>query len=63
RMGIADLERQDAQVVGTLDGVLPEDCCRALVEAGIGVRMLVKEQVSLEDAFVAITGEGFDVAG
>jgi len=25
--------------------------------------MLVKEQVSLEDAFVAMTGEGFDVAG
>jgi len=50
-------------VVGTLDGLLPEDCCRALVEAGVGVRMLVKEQVSLEDAFVAMTGEGFDVAG
>jgi ABC-2 type transport system ATP-binding protein len=63
RMGFADLDRQGAQVVGTLDGVLPEDCCRALVEAGVGVRMLVKEQVSLEDAFVAMTGEGFDVAG
>jgi ABC-2 type transport system ATP-binding protein len=63
RMGVADLDRQGAQVVGTLDGLLPEDCCRALVEAGVGVRMLVKEQVSLEDAFVAMTGEGFDVAG
>jgi ABC-2 type transport system ATP-binding protein len=63
RMGITDLDRQGAQVVGTLDRLLPEDCCRALVEAGIGVRMLVKEQVSLEDAFVAMTGEGFDVAG
>jgi ABC-2 type transport system ATP-binding protein len=62
-MGIADLDRQGAQVVGTLGGLLPEDCCRALVEAGVGVRMLVKEQVSLEDAFVAMTGEGFDVAG
>ena len=63
RMGVADLDRQGAQVVGTLDGVLPEDCCRALVEAGVAVRMLLKEQVSLEDAFVAMTGEGFDVAG
>jgi ABC-2 type transport system ATP-binding protein len=63
RMGIADLDRQGAQVVGTLGGLLPEDCCRTLVEAGVGVRMLVKEQVSLEDAFVAMTGEGFDVAG
>ncbi len=62
-MGISDLDRQGAQVVGTLGGLLPEDCCRALVEAGVGVRMLVKEQLSLEDAFVAMTGEGFDVAG
>lgn len=63
RMGVADIYRQGSQVVGTIDGLLPEDCCRALVEAGVGVRMLVKEQVSLEDAFVALTGEGFDVAG
>ncbi len=62
-MGISDLDRQGAQVVGTLGGLLPEDCCRALVQAGVGVRMLVKEQLSLEDAFVAMTGEGFDVAG
>jgi hypothetical protein len=27
------------------------------------VRMLLREQVSLEDAFVALTGEGFNVAG
>lgn len=46
-----------------LGTVRPEECCRALVEAGIGVRLLVKERASLEDAFVALTGEGFDVAG
>ncbi|MET9253229.1 ABC transporter ATP-binding protein [Streptomyces sp. NPDC003717] len=35
----------------------------ALVGAGVRVRGLGVERVSLEDAFVALTGEGFDVAG
>jgi ABC-type multidrug transport system ATPase subunit len=63
RMGMADVAVQGPQLVGTLDGLRPEDCNRSLVEAGIGVRMLLREQVSLEDAFVALTGEGFNVAG
>jgi ABC-type multidrug transport system ATPase subunit len=63
RMGMADVSVQGPQLVGTLDGLLPEDCNRSLVEAGIGVRMLLREQLSLEDAFVALTGEGFNVAG
>ncbi|MFF7335659.1 ATP-binding cassette domain-containing protein [Streptomyces sp. NPDC008150] len=35
----------------------------ALVAAGVRVRGFVVERASLEDAFVALTGEGFDVAG
>ncbi|MEV3969155.1 ABC transporter ATP-binding protein [Streptomyces sp. NPDC050698] len=35
----------------------------ALVTAGIRVRGFTVERASLEDAFVALTGEGFDVAG
>ncbi|MER6089416.1 ABC transporter ATP-binding protein [Streptomyces bluensis] len=35
----------------------------ALVTAGVRVRGFVVEPASLEDAFVALTGEGFDVAG
>ncbi|CAL9454708.1 Bacitracin transport ATP-binding protein BcrA [Streptomyces sp. enrichment culture] len=35
----------------------------ALVAAGVRVRGFGTERVSLEDAFVALTGEGFDVAG
>ncbi len=62
-LGLGDVAREGSQVVGTLNGLRPEDCCRHLVEAGIGVRMLLKEQRSLEDAFVALTGEGFNVAG
>jgi ABC-2 type transport system ATP-binding protein len=62
-LGLADVALEGSQLVGMLNGLRPEDCCRHLVEAGIGVRMLVREQRSLEDAFVALTGEGFNVAG
>ncbi|MGW4891382.1 ABC transporter ATP-binding protein [Kitasatospora sp. NPDC004240] len=37
--------------------------CAALVEAGVRVRGFGVERGTLEDAFVALTGEGFDVAG
>jgi ABC-2 type transport system ATP-binding protein len=63
RLGMSGLQRLGNQLVGSLDGLRAEDCCRGLVEAGVGVRLLVPERVSLEDAFVALTGEGFDVAG
>lgn len=62
RLGMSRLERGGGSLTGSLDGLRPEDCCRALVEAGVGVSMLVPERQSLEDAFVALTGEGFDVA-
>lgn len=39
------------------------DLNAALVAAGVRVRGFGVERTSLEDAFVALTGEGFDVAG
>ncbi|MGC9498306.1 ABC transporter ATP-binding protein [Streptomyces sp. WG7] len=39
------------------------DLNAALVTAGVRVRGFAVERASLEDAFVALTGEGFDVAG
>ncbi|MFE9729947.1 ABC transporter ATP-binding protein [Streptomyces sp. NPDC005863] len=39
------------------------DLNAALVGAGVRVRGFGLERASLEDAFVALTGEGFDVAG
>ena len=33
-----------------------------VVLAGVAVRSLTTDRRSLEDAFVALTGEGFDVA-
>ncbi|EST30499.1 hypothetical protein N566_21080 [Streptomycetaceae bacterium MP113-05] len=39
------------------------DLNAALVRAGVRVRAFGRQDASLEDAFVALTGEGFDVAG
>ena len=52
----------DGHVQAPLPAGRPEDLCRWLVEAGVGVRGFVVERPSLEDTFVALTGEGFDVA-
>jgi ABC-2 type transport system ATP-binding protein len=62
RLGLCDVAMDGIAVSARLDGHRPEDCCRALVEAGVGVRSLVTVRPSLEDTFVALTGEGFDVA-
>ena len=44
------------------DSPLPESVAAALVEAGVRLRGFGVEQETLEDRFVALTGEGFDVA-
>ena len=46
-----------------LEGHAPEEVVAALVAAGVRVRAFVPQVDSLEDRFVALTGEGFDVAG
>ena len=45
------------------DGVLPEHVTAALVAAQVRVRGLAVAGETLEERFVALTGEGFDVAG
>jgi ABC-2 type transport system ATP-binding protein len=62
RLGLEDIVVDGLEVSARLDGQRPEDCCRALVTAGVGVRSLTTVRPSLEDTFVALTGEGFDVA-
>jgi ABC-2 type transport system ATP-binding protein len=42
--------------------ISPARCCRELVLSGIEVSSLATLRPSLEDFFVALTGEGFDVA-
>jgi ABC-2 type transport system ATP-binding protein len=53
--------RAGAEVVAPLDGRAVEDVVAALVAAGVRVRGVGTAQASLEDRFVALTGEGFDV--
>jgi ABC-2 type transport system ATP-binding protein len=60
-LGLTELKIEGEAISARLDGQLPEACCRALVEAGVGVRSLTTTRPTLEDTFVALTGEGFDV--
>lgn len=64
--GVAGVQPGDGQVegepAGPAEDVLPA-LCAALVAAGVRVHGFGVERGTLEDAFVALTGEGFDVAG
>ncbi|ABK52702.1 ABC transporter related protein [Acidothermus cellulolyticus 11B] len=69
-LALRDVQREQTHTGSTeprisaeLDGVLPEDVCAALVHAGVRVRGLRPDHGSLEDVFVSLTGEGFDVDG
>ncbi len=60
------LERVDADgrhVTAGLVGTEPELVLSALVRAGVPVRQFTVRAPGLEDVFVALTGEGFDVSG
>ncbi|MEU1309909.1 ABC transporter ATP-binding protein [Streptomyces cinnamoneus] len=64
--GVNDLTVNDERVTGELPAgpaVELADLNAALVHAQVRVRAFGTERASLEDAFVALTGEGFDVAG
>ncbi|PJE95598.1 multidrug ABC transporter ATP-binding protein [Streptomyces carminius] len=64
--GLTELIVADDRITGelpTADPPDPADLNAALVRAGVRVRAFGTERASLEDAFVALTGEGFDVAG
>lgn len=51
-------------LLGTgLNGLEPETIVTALVAEGVRVRGFAVENASLEDRFVSLTGEGFDVVG
>ena len=61
RLGLADLHVSDHQVSAQLGDDRPERICAELVRAGVAVRDLGVATPSLEDLFVELTGEGFDV--
>jgi len=60
-LGCRDVQRHADAADAVLDEVAPERACAALVAAGVGVRGLAVRRQSLEDTYVSLTGEGFDV--
>jgi ABC-2 type transport system ATP-binding protein len=61
-LGLTDVVVTPAGVRGAPAGVEPEAMVAALVAAGVGVRGFSVQSPSLEDLFVSLTGEGFDVS-
>ncbi len=61
-LGLGAVRPAADAVSAELGDVLPEDVTSALVGAGVPVRGLGVARPSLEDLFVSLTGEGFDVA-
>jgi ABC-2 type transport system ATP-binding protein len=55
-------ERAVAEVSAVLGDAVPERVCAELVQAGVGVRGFAVTSPSLEDLFVGLTGEGYDVS-
>jgi ABC-2 type transport system ATP-binding protein len=62
-LGLADIRSSVGEVSAQLADHAPERICRELVLAGVGVAGLATPGSSLEDLFVGLTGEGFDVDG
>jgi ABC-2 type transport system ATP-binding protein len=64
RLGLLDIRHDPLQehVTARLGDIPVEDVVRAVVQANARVRGFVTERPDLEDLFVALTGEGFDVA-
>jgi ABC-2 type transport system ATP-binding protein len=62
-LDLADPQAAPGEASAVLGDASPEQVCAELVQAGIGVRGFAVTSPSLEDLFVGLTGEGFDVSG
>jgi len=62
-LGLSDAQAGPDEASAALGDAEPERICAELVHAGIGVRGFSVAAPSLEDLFVGLTGEGFDVDG
>jgi ABC-2 type transport system ATP-binding protein len=62
-LGLTDVRVERRRAVGRLGSVAPEKVVAACVHAGLAVTGYVVDAPRLEDIFVALTGEGFDVSG
>jgi ABC-2 type transport system ATP-binding protein len=63
RHGLAEVGVTPGGVEALLGDAVPEDLVAELVRAGVPVRGFAVQEADLEDLFVSLTGEGFDVAG
>jgi ABC-2 type transport system ATP-binding protein len=61
KLGLVDPVQGEDVITAELGDAEPERICADLVHAGVGVRGFSVESPSLEDLFVGLTGEGFDV--
>jgi ABC-2 type transport system ATP-binding protein len=61
RLGLPGPQANGTEVTVQLAGHEPEHICAELVAAGVGVRGFGVARPALEDLFVALTGEGFDI--
>jgi ABC-2 type transport system ATP-binding protein len=62
-LGLADIRTRADEVSADLAALAPEPVAAALVGAGVGLRGFEVQRPRLEDMFVELTGEGFDVSG
>jgi len=62
-LGLSPEPDGDGVLAPLVSDVASETVTASLVQAGVRVRGIAVEGESLEDRFVALTGEGFDVAG
>ena len=62
-LGLRDVRVTPHGAAGRLGDVAPEKVVNACVHAGLSVTRFVVDAPTLEDIFVGLTGEGFDVSG
>lgn len=62
-LGLTDVAVESGSAVGTLGQLAAEKVVAALVNDGVAVTGFAIERPSLEDLFVSLTGEGFNVSG
>jgi ABC-2 type transport system ATP-binding protein len=62
-LGATEVHTTRSTAAGHLGDVPPEKVVAALVHAGVAVTGFRVARPTLEDVFVALTGEGFDVSG
>ncbi|HEY3529419.1 MAG TPA: ATP-binding cassette domain-containing protein [Nocardioides sp.] len=62
-LGLTEVRTSRAAAVGVLGAVAPEKVVAACVHAGVAVTGFRVGRPTLEDLFVSLTGEGFDVSG